>query len=89
MSGTLTEPAEFVYEQVDGKSNEFIFSPKFERSDCCGLRSYVMVELHNRGVLYFCGHHFNKHREKLFEMSMYIRDETLYLVDNKLIGSSN
>lgn len=87
MSGILTEPTNFVYEQVDGKNNDFIVSSKYERSDCCGLRSYVMVELENRGVLYFCGHHFNKHREKLFEISTYIRDETLSLLDNKLIGS--
>lgn len=87
MAGTLTDPVEFLYEQVDGVKNEFIVSSNFERSDCCGLRSYVMVELENRGVLYFCGHHFKKHKDKLFEVSTYIRDETLSLLDNKLIGS--
>lgn len=89
MTGTLTNPVDFVYEQIDGKNNDFIVSSKFERSDCCGLRSYVMVELINRGVLYFCNHHFNKHKSKLFDVSSYIRDETLYLLDNKLIGSEN
>lgn len=87
MSDVLIEQSEFVYEQVDGRKNDFIVSSKYERSDCCGLRSYVMVELENRGVLYFCGHHFNKHKEELFNVSTYIRDETLALVENKLIGS--
>lgn len=89
MSGALVEESKFVYEQIDGKNNDYIVSSKYERSDCCGLRSYVLVELENRGVLYFCGHHYNKHKDELFKVSTYIRDETLNLLDNKLIGSSN
>lgn len=87
VSKAVAEPTEFVYEKVDGVNHGFIISSRFERADCCDAKSYILVEFGASGVLYFCFHHYNKHKSKLFEVATYIRDESLSLTPNKLVGS--
>lgn len=85
----LAEPDTFHYEKVDGVVLPYIITRQMERSDCCGTKACVMVRLNNENssILLFCNHHFNKHKDALFEQSTYIRDETLSLAPNRLVGS--
>jgi hypothetical protein len=41
------------------------------------------------GELLFCGHHYNKHEEKLKTYAFEIIDERSKLVQNKAVGSEN
>nr|WP_241698311.1 hypothetical protein [Flaviflexus huanghaiensis] len=45
-----------------------------DRCDACGARAYVRVELES-GSLLFCGHHANRHLEKLAPTAKHIHDE--------------
>ena len=82
-----TEPMDFAYEQVDGQKIPFILTSHYERSDCCGVKACVMVEFKPDEILFFCHHHYKKHEDALFISASYIRDETLSLITNRLIGS--
>ena len=45
-----------------------------DRCDSCGAQAFVLVELIN-GELLFCGHHYNKHSEKLVKTAINITDK--------------
>jgi hypothetical protein len=47
-----------------------------DRCDACGSQAYVLVILPEDRALTFCGHHWNKHAEKLVEVAVDIVDET-------------
>lgn len=49
-----------------------------DRCDQCGAQAYVLVRLIS-GELMFCGHHFNKHEEKLLKSAYEVIDEREYL----------
>jgi len=45
-----------------------------DRCDRCSAQAWVIVQGVN-GQLYFCGHHFEKHSQKLVEWAYNIVDE--------------
>lgn len=49
-----------------------------DRCDSCGAEAFVQVELHE-GLLLFCGHHYNKHKDALERVALVIIDETEYI----------
>lgn len=59
-----------------------------DRCDRCNAQALVLAKGVN-GDLYFCGHHFQSHSEKLIEWAYDIVDERDKLDQNKLIGSEN
>ena len=60
----------------------------FDRCDRCGAQAWVKASGVN-GELYFCSHHYNKHKEEIVKWSFEIIDETERLVEDKLTGSAN
>jgi hypothetical protein len=55
---------------------EFSILSAADRCDQCGSQAYVLVILPGDLALTFCGHHWNKHAEKLIEIAEDIVDET-------------
>jgi hypothetical protein len=58
-----------------------------DRCDQCGAQAFVLVKLIT-GELVFCGHHYNKHKEKLNNQAYEIVDER-YVINAKPSQSSN
>ena len=58
-----------------------------DRCDSCGSEAFVLVRLIS-GELLFCGHHYNKHKDKLNDQSYEIVDERHY-INHKPSQSSN
>jgi len=58
-----------------------------DRCDSCGSQAFVLVKLIN-GELMFCGHHYNKNKEKLDNQSYEIINELEY-INSKPSESSN
>jgi len=65
----------------------YVLGPK-DRCDSCSAEALVWVN-GVVGELLFCGHHYNKHEEKLKDYAFEIVDERDKLIQNKLIGSEN
>jgi hypothetical protein len=65
----------------------YVLSPK-DRCDSCHAEALVLVKGVS-GDLMFCGHHYNKHEEKLKAYAFEIIDERNKLIQNKLIGFEN
>lgn len=40
----------------------------------CGAQAYVAAVFSNAGTLFFCGHHFSRHEEKLLAASSNVVD---------------
>lgn len=59
-----------------------------DRCDRCQAQALVHVKSVN-GELYFCGHHFQMHSEKLTEWAFDIVDEREKLQESRLKGSHN
>jgi len=55
---------------------EFSILSAADRCDQCGSQAYVLVILPGDLALTFCGHHWNRHAEKLIEIAEDIVDET-------------
>lgn len=49
-----------------------------DRCDSCNSQAFVLVELVS-GELMFCGHHYNKNKEKLNNQAYKIVDERQYI----------
>jgi len=77
--------AEKTEEVIDDK--QFVLGPS-NRCDSCSAEALVWVNGVN-GELLFCGHHFNKHEEKIKNYAFEIIDERSKLVQNRSIGSEN
>ena len=65
----------------------YVLGPQ-DRCDSCSAEALVWVN-GVAGELLFCGHHYNKHEEKLKDYAFEVVDERDKLVQNKLIGSEN
>jgi hypothetical protein len=65
----------------------YVLGPQ-DRCDSCSAEALVWVN-GVAGELLFCGHHYNKHEEKLKDYAFEVVDERNKLVQNKLIGSEN
>jgi hypothetical protein len=65
----------------------YVLGPQ-DRCDSCYAEALVLVKGVS-GDLMFCGHHYNKHEEKLKYYAFEIIDERSKLIQNKLIGSEN
>jgi len=57
-----------------------------DRCDSCNAQAFVLVKLLT-GELLFCGHHYNKHQDKLNSQAYEIVDERSYI--NEKSESSN
>jgi hypothetical protein len=57
-----------------------------DRCDSCNVQAFVLVKLLT-GELMFCGHHYNKHQDKLNSQAYEIVDERSYI--NEKSESSN
>jgi len=57
-----------------------------DRCDYCGAQAYVRVT-GVTGSLDFCGHHYNRHQEKLTSFAFETIDERDKLIENRLQGS--
>lgn len=66
---------------------QYVLGPQ-DRCDSCSAEALVWVN-GVAGELLFCGHHYNKHEEKLKDYAFEIVDERDKLIQNKLIGSEN
>jgi hypothetical protein len=75
---TLTEEAPVVQERQ---------LKVVDRCDQCGVQAFVLVKLIT-GELMFCGHHYNKHKEKLNNQAYEIVDER-HTINEKPSQSSN
>jgi hypothetical protein len=58
-----------------------------DRCDQCGAQAFVLVKMIS-GELMFCGHHYDKHKEKLNNQAYEIVDERHY-INEKPSQSSN
>jgi hypothetical protein len=56
-----------------------------DRCDYCGAQAYVRVT-GVTGSLDFCGHHYNRHQEKLTSFAFETIDERDKLIENRLQG---
>jgi len=65
----------------------YILGPQ-DRCDACSAEALVKIN-GVAGELFFCGHHYNKHEEKLKDYAFEIVDEREKLIQNRLIGSEN
>ena len=54
-----------------------------DRCDYCGAQAYVRVT-GVTGSLDFCGHHYNKHQDKLSSFAFETIDERDKLIENRL-----
>ena len=75
---TLTEEAPVVQERQ---------LKVIDRCDQCGSQAFVLVKLIS-GELMFCGHHYNKHKDKLNNQAYEIVDER-HFINEKPSQSSN
>jgi hypothetical protein len=66
---------------------KYVLGPQ-DRCDSCSAEALVWVN-GVTGELMFCGHHYNKHEEKLKQYAFEIIDERKKIIQNKLIGSEN
>ena len=57
-----------------------------DRCDSCNAQAFILVKLLT-GELLFCGHHYNKHQDKLNSQAYEIVDERSYI--NEKSESSN
>lgn len=69
------------YTLADGDSVPFTLK-KSQRSDCCSSTRALYRVTFSYGDLYFCRHHFNKHKDKLIEDSLSVLDESNVLYSN-------
>jgi len=69
------------------EAKSYVLGPQ-DRCDSCSAEALVWVN-GVAGELLFCGHHYNKHEEKLKDYAFEVVDERNKLVQNKLIGSEN
>ena len=58
-----------------------------DRCDSCGAQAFVLVKMLT-GELMFCGHHYNKHKDKLNNQAYEIIDERHH-INEKPSQSSN
>lgn len=72
----------------DGRTQPFRLTPA-DRSDCCGSRAYIKVQMKSELLLYFCLHHYTQHKSALYSQVLKIRDESQQLTFNRHIGSEN
>jgi hypothetical protein len=56
-----------------------------DRCDYCGAQAYVRVTGVS-GSLDFCGHHYNRHQDKLESFAFETIDERDKLIENRLQG---
>jgi hypothetical protein len=56
-----------------------------DRCDYCGAQAYVRV-IGVTGSLDFCGHHYNRHEDKLTSFAFETIDERDKLIENRLQG---
>ena len=56
-----------------------------DRCDYCGAQAYVRVT-GVTGSLDFCGHHYNRHQDKLTSFAFETIDERDKLIENRLQG---
>ena len=56
-----------------------------DRCDYCGAQAYVRVTGVS-GSLDFCGHHYNRHQDKLESFAFETIDERDKLIENRLRG---
>jgi hypothetical protein len=77
----MAEKTEEVVEQ------SYVLGPQ-DRCDSCSAEALIWVN-GVAGELLFCGHHYNKHEEKLKDYAFEIIDERSKLVQNRAIGSEN
>jgi hypothetical protein len=78
---TLTEEVQEVQE-IEQRQLKVV-----DRCDQCGAQAFVLVKLLT-GELMFCGHHYNKHKEKLNNQAYEIVDER-HVINAKPSQSSN
>lgn len=74
---------EELVKQVDDK--QWVLSAT-DRCDYCGAQAYVRVT-GVTGILDFCGHHYNRHQDKLESFSFETIDERDKLIENRLQGA--
>lgn len=72
----------------DGLTQKFKLTA-IDRADCCDARAYYKVELKSSRLLYFCHHHYMKHKKALLLQTLRVRDESVQLTHNRHVGSSN
>jgi len=65
----------------------YVLGPQ-DRCDSCSAEALVWVN-GVAGELLFCGHHYNKHEEKLKDYAFEIIDERDKLIQNKLVGEAH
>ena len=68
-------------------AKQYVLGPQ-DRCDSCSAEALVWVN-GVAGELLFCGHHYNKHEEKLKDYAFEIIDERDKLIQNRAIGSEN
>jgi hypothetical protein len=71
-------------EQVD--KQEWVLTA-MDRCDYCGAQAYVRVT-GVTGSLDFCGHHYNRHQDKLTSFAFETIDERNKLIENRLQGDN-
>lgn len=72
----------------DGDKQKFKLSA-VDRADCCDARAYYKVQLQSKNLLFFCHHHYSKHKNALLLQALRVRDESAQLTHNRHVGSSN
>lgn len=69
--------ANYIY--ADGQSIPYTLS-RSQMADCCSSARALFKVTFEFGELYFCHHHYNKHKSELFASSVSIVDESSVLV---------
>lgn len=63
------------YTYADGKSVPYTLK-RSQRADCCSSSRALFKVSFEYGDLYFCHHHYNKHKDRLMMESISILDES-------------
>jgi len=72
-------PTKTNYIYADGESVPYTLK-RSQRADCCSSARALFKVTFEFGELYFCNHHYNRHRNELFASSISIVDESSVLV---------
>lgn len=67
------------YTYADGDSIPYSLK-RSQRSDCCKDSRALFEVKFSYGTLYFCNHHYNKHKDAILRDSVEVLDESSVLV---------